>query len=261
MAAGTDGEISDVQALLELVKKIVAGQPRHAHLRWWFRGQSDCQWPLHPAVYRSGFPAKSEDGRLKTEQHLTQDFRVESAGLRSGNDQDAEVYFLQQHYGMPTRLLDWTTSPLAALFFAVSENVEQDGAFYAMDAYQLAHNQDLGGVSFAGIATSRHGVFKRALQPIFQWKTVADFPEFTFPVRPDHFDYRVGAQKSCFTFHVPSCTFLTKTQNPTLRSLSIPKTAKDSLRDDLFRLGVDEFAIYGDLESLSKRLKYAHGFR
>src|SRR5262249_34854093 len=123
----------------------------------------------HPAVYRSGFPAKDESDRLLTEKHLTQDFQIESAGLRSGNDQDAELYFLQQHYGMPTRLLDWTTRPLGALFFAFSKYDERDGAFFAMDAYQLAVHDQNGGVNFRGMATSRYRVFKDAIQPIFQF--------------------------------------------------------------------------------------------
>lgn len=38
---------------------------------------------------------------------MTQDFRVQAAGVLTGRETDAELYFLEQHYRMPTRLLDW----------------------------------------------------------------------------------------------------------------------------------------------------------
>jgi hypothetical protein len=253
-----DGQIFHVQDLLGIIRRLVPDASRQAHVRWWFRGQSDYAWPLVPGVYRPGFPGTSEDERLNTEQHLSQDFRVESAGLRPGQNNDADLYFLQQHYGMPTRLLDWTTSPLAALFFAVKENADLDGVVYAMDAYQLAQNQDLGRLRFAGVPVTRNRVVKHALEPIFKWKKASDFPEFIFPVRPNHIDLRQGAQRSCFTFHVPSRHELTRKENPTLKLLRVPASSKIALRQELFQLGIDEFLIFGDLEGLSMRLRYAH---
>ena len=108
----------------------------HAHVRVWFRGQQDATWRLEPGIYRSHIPAPNEDERLILERHLNQDFQIEAAGLLSGRETRAELYFLQQHYGLPTRLLDWTHRPLAALYFAAF-NDGVDGAFFIRTEKEL----------------------------------------------------------------------------------------------------------------------------
>jgi hypothetical protein len=255
-----DGEILSVQSMLEHINKSGFMELHHAHIRLWFRGHSNSEWELRPAVYRPAFPAEQEAERLLTEQHLTQDFRVHAAGLLTGRESEAEIYFLQQHYRMPTQLLDWTHSPLVALYFAVtdeSSNLNFDGEFVMMDAYQLSPQQNAEQY-FEGIATARHPTVQKVLDVVFKWQTVDRFPRCIIPVRPDHFDHRISLQRGSFTLHVPDRKALTKTENNTLRTFSIPTGAKGSIRKELSLLGIDEFAVYGDLESLSRRLKRAH---
>lgn len=49
---------------------------------------------------------------------------------------DKEFLFLAQHYGLPTRLLDWTYNPLIALYFACCSNFDKDGIVY--QSYQFS---------------------------------------------------------------------------------------------------------------------------
>jgi hypothetical protein len=258
-ATKNDGKITRVQDLLNLIEKSKFAEKEKAHVRLWFRGQSEASWTLSPGVYRSTFPATDENKRLNIERHLTQDFRVQCAGLLSGPKTDPELYFLQQHYQMPTRLLDWTHSPLAALHFAVTDDTykDADGALFMMDAYMLAPTQNAE-AHFKGVMTSRSEIFQNALHVIFDWWKPKNLPEFVLPVRPDHFDRRVILQRGCFTFHVPRRKNLTKAENSSLHSFFIPKDSKPGIKNELFLLGIDDFSIYGDLESLSKRLKFAY---
>ncbi len=254
-------EINKVEDLLKEIGEFVKNHVGTVRLKLWFRGHSDINWVLIPGVYRSSFPKNDEDKRLEYEQSLTQDFRVFSAGLRSGNENDAELYFLQQHYGMPTRLLDWTNNPLAALFFAVApNNNSQDGEIFLMDATQIAPgtaSRKFNGHDFSGIATGTNPVFTDALKPISQWKTINEFPDFIIPVRPDYFDKRINLQGSCFTFHVPKEQELKKS-NTFLTNCRIPSSSKASIMRELSLLGIDHFNIFGNLEGLASTLKITY---
>ena len=244
-------EISSVSDLIRAVPDI-----DHAHVRRWFRGHKRKGWSLVPRVYRGHFATKSEEDRLKTERFMTSDFRILSSSIRRGSETDEELYFLQQHYRMPTRLLDWTNNPLAAMFFAVEEEEkEEDGELFMMDAWKFEPNagRNAYGRDFFGIADAGHPVFRKALHRISQWSK-DQFPDFIVPVRPHNFDVRINLQRSFFTFHVPRQAEITEAINPSLTGFNIMKNTKARIRKELDMLGIDAFRIYGDLENLAVTL-------
>jgi hypothetical protein len=68
----------------------------------WFRGQANAEWGLVPKFYRT----KPID--LRTELEIREEFITHAPALcdiKPANEW--EWYFLMQHYGAPTRLLDW----------------------------------------------------------------------------------------------------------------------------------------------------------
>ena len=261
------GSIEKLADLLEVLNwKEIAGSRGFA-TRFWFRGQP-AEFQLLPGVYRQNFLGEEhhdpdtkeqeaqEKRRRKREFHLMQDFQVNSAGLQGGLD-EVPLYFLQQHYRMPTRLLDWTQSALIAIYFAVSDQEDRrDAAWFMMDIELFVTTEDdrPGYKGFRGVADARNNIIKNAVKVISWWKDPSEFPKFTFPTRPDYSDRRMVQQRSCFTFHVPSSPGLTKANNGSLEKYIIPAAKKHTIRRELALLGVDEFSVFSDLEALAKAL-------
>jgi hypothetical protein len=105
---------------------------------FFFRGQSDKKWSLLPSFTRIlnkidiGFFLKDYDVEITKKfksiarQHIPQNM--------TPDDEDWVGWWqLMQHYKVPTRLLDWTISPYVAAYFAVIENIDNDGAIWAVN--------------------------------------------------------------------------------------------------------------------------------
>ena len=84
----------------------------------WFRGLCDVRYALQPSWYRLGSEAEGVD-----EYDLLDEFERRAPLLleRERSGSTWEWYFLMQHYGLPTRLLDWSESSLVGLYFAVGD--------------------------------------------------------------------------------------------------------------------------------------------
>jgi hypothetical protein len=186
------------------------------------------------------------------------DFRVLSAGLIGGPSSDEALYFLQQHYGIPTRLLDWTPNALTALFFSVTtankkEDDDADGIVHMLDVYNLWSSQGATKEDYEGIASSQRRVFREMLKPIM-WKKPTKHP-FILAVRPDQTDVRLRLQDGCFTMHPPEAPVLRIDNPKVMTSCRIPSSKKKDVREQLMSLGINHFNIFGDLSALATTLK------
>ena len=99
----------------------------------WFRGQARKKWKLVPSLAR-------KQRHLKAESALIKRFMQDAVPhVTNPPREEWEWIFLMQHYRASTRLLDWSESPLAALYFAVIEKRHQaaDGAVWCLDPVAL----------------------------------------------------------------------------------------------------------------------------
>ena len=96
----------------------------------WYRGHADSAWNLLPWYQRLKSPPPESVlvKRFKQNAHLL----VSNVG-----DNDFDWLFYLQHYGVPTRLLDWSESPLVAIYFAVTSLPKKEGALWALKPLDL----------------------------------------------------------------------------------------------------------------------------
>ena len=95
--------------------------------RYLFRGMGSADWKLAPAFDRR-FGYLDPDERMRVWAELIEQWRrgCEEHGHADGSaGREVGLWALGQHYGLPTRLLDWSTSPYIAAFFAFKECLER----------------------------------------------------------------------------------------------------------------------------------------
>lgn len=98
-----------------------------------FRGQADFGWAVQPSIYR--FSNFSRFQTVQFERFLLNSKPPKPSPPLTHTEFDLEWLMVSQHYGMPTRLLDWTSDILIGLYFACAgkENLDKDGALFICD--------------------------------------------------------------------------------------------------------------------------------
>jgi FRG domain len=113
--------------------KLITGPP---YVNWAFRGQREHRLPLFTALSRYFLDygiaprvwAAQEERILRIFKRKAHQYVDQPPSL----DDSFQWLALMQHYGAPTRLLDFTWSPYVAAFFALSRSLE-DGAVWALN--------------------------------------------------------------------------------------------------------------------------------
>ena len=102
---------------------------------WVFRGQKDSNWGLSTTIERldeSTLIDRFERSIIESSFFQVLNTNLYQYSLNKYPETKIEQLFFLQHYGAPTRLLDFSYSPYVALFFAL-ENTDSDSALFALN--------------------------------------------------------------------------------------------------------------------------------
>jgi hypothetical protein len=219
----------------------------------WFRGQANNDWKLEPQILRKEFSAVAEQSKSYLndyEQTLYKQFLIVSNHITEKGISEIDKYFLAQHHGLPTRLLDWTTNPLIALFFAASGEHEKDGALFAMFS-----RNDFGTVAHEDILTQDEDIVKEAIGKTFNGESSNNKYELPLRIIPNAQTGRLLNQSSRFTFHLDSHKSLETLVGNGIHKFTINSTDKMNIIEELSMLNVKLSTIFPDLDNTIKELK------
>jgi hypothetical protein len=251
----------------------------------WFRAEDlrHSKTKLRPKLYRprkSG-KIKSVDALLRIEDDLYEEFERcarQLCDLRPESDWDFEWYFLMQHHGATTRLLDWSDGALIALHFAVRDKAQRPksgSVIYIVDPEWLLEILD------ADLDK------KRAKE---NWKEYRrDHPEETSDLSDERWEYaylpdpddhhkhlpvpdvpvlwdaphvsrRIAAQRSRFMIFGRDYEWLTnlaETKDACICAITIPRGSINRIKQELRDAGVSESVLYPDLDGLGREIAQA----
>jgi len=218
-------------------------------MTYWFRGHGDAGWSLTPSALRY----EDEEERTKA-LDLVRDFkRISEIKLPNPPRPDEELKWLQlaQHYGLPTRLLDWTRNAAVALYFAC-QNPKKNGLVFVLNPVDLNRQTAGEGRVFDGMHDAS------VIDAYFALGGRID-PEGpgTIAVNPVFNSERIVLQRGSFTLHGSREFHLTAKQAPSLVALPIISRSKQRLLKELEGVGVDEMSIFPEPEHLCSHLKRA----
>lgn len=218
----------EVKTVTEYVSLILE-KLRSAYL---FRGHEDIEWELVPVVDRSEFShVGSRISRDQFERLVFDEFRrLALPHLRTRPVNDWEFLALARQHGVPTRLLDWTENPLAALFFAVGNIVSTDSCVWCSTYVEEDSRLDVD-------ANADPLKFDRLVL-----------------YSPPHIHPRIAAQSGVFTVHPTGFTAVSNPWHLPLTQIQIPNRCRPRIRVELQRLGVHRASLFPDLEGVGNHV-------
>ncbi|RKD88098.1 FRG domain-containing protein [Halopiger aswanensis] len=253
-----------------------------------FRGVPDSNHALETSIKRF----VGDSGEWKLESLLLRNFLQYALNEIEEPESVWHLLSIAEHYGLPTRLLDWSFSPLVATYFAVRDgDTAHDGAIWAVDYRKLHENlpdpyrrvlertptdvldvhllsnatleSDAADAAAAGSEPARNLDDVARLDDLWseRWAVDADADpdgQYVLFFRPPAIDDRIANQSAVFSFQSDPRLALDAwlaDRPDCYRKIVVPGDRKLEYRDKLDQMGVNHRTLFPDLEGLTTWLK------
>lgn len=285
--------LADEALLDEIDPRMIARRDAEPH-KWWFRGVNTNRWGLSAGLFRVN-PAdtvypENIASYLQLERLIQHEYALMTRGRFPGRGENPwDRLFEMQHYGLPTRLLDWSFSLGQALYFAMQppQHGPHEPVVWILHPRLLSraalHEAALNDFAYL----EQHGVYdevrhwpdlptglppKRAFNdPGWILDFLSTSNSKHFPVLASWTNPRIAAQMGCFTLQSGTTAaeivsleqyaadvragperiqFLLK-----LRLDADPRIVEQA-RKQLSALGVNEYVLFPELDKVGKWMKY-----
>ena len=218
-----------------------------------YRGLSDAAYPLATTLMRLG----GDFARM--EPHLLRNFRKYAHRSLVERDTFWHWMSLAQHHGLPTRLLDWTVSPLVAAHFATAntDRYDVDGVVWMVNARRvhdllpkkLKHEIDQEGADYLTVE-----MLARAAPTLSDLDALSP-PSFVLFFEPPSIDERITNQYALFSVMPDANAAVDEWLNDHMelwQRLIIPAEIKWEIRDKLDQANITERVLFPGLDGLSQ---------
>lgn len=233
-------EVTSVRAYLDTISKFKETNLKEGKTpEFLFRGQA-ADHPLVPKLLR----LNPKSDLLAIEQQLLEEFKRANFLLVEEHQamNDWDYLTLGQHYGLPTRLLDWSNNALTALWFATEQ-------------YKIEKPEPSSAIIWILMVTEAHYLNTKENCNPFEVEETKLF-------RPRIIKQRINNQSGVFTVQgtasIKKALSLHEEEGfaSNLLKIKIPEKCQEAVRDELNTLGVNAFSIFPELEGLCSYLQW-----
>ena len=256
-------EVTKVETLSELIAAVTPDEPEPESGRRRnyaiYRGMSDASAPLLTSLDRLGGP-DAPHSKAHLEEHILRNFLRYSKPYVDADQEEWELLFIAQHHGLPTRLLDWTYSPLVAAHFATLDpGPRGDRIVWQLDWRRMHQRFGLKPLAFLvqDLVAELESRGINSLDEFFE--RAADSAPFACMLEPPAMDHRITVQSAAFTITSdtsrPFDAFLAEHGvAEALRGIVIPQGSVDLIRDQLDICAIDERRLFPDLDGVAREV-------